>query len=142
MWLLFLVDRIASLLTGCAVTTYYDDASLLHATLFLARAWCEVLLASTGFLGWFSSSFLLAYRGNSSAPTSFSTTCISVMIQSARRPQFSCPRGSESRTRKLRLHYGDFVQENFNMADKTAGKLETALRVNKTSAKVFEPRIS
>ena len=62
--------------------------------------------------------------------------------QSARRPQYSCPRGSESRTRKLRLHYGDFVQENFNMADKTAGKLDTALRVNKASAKVFEPRTS
>ena len=28
------------------------------------------------------------------------------------------------------------------MADKTAGKLETALRVNKASAKVFEPRTS
>ena len=64
------------------------------------------------------------------------------IFQSARRPQFSCPRGSESCTRKLRLHYGDFVQENFNMADKTAGKVETALRVNKASAKVFEPRTS
>ena len=52
------------------------------------------------------------------------------------------PRGSESRMWKLRLHYGDFVQENFNMADKTAGKLETVLRVNKASAKVFEPRTS
>ena len=62
--------------------------------------------------------------------------------QSARRPQFSCPRGSESRTRKLCLHYGDFVQENFNMEDKTAGKLKTALRVNKASAKVLEPRTS
>ena len=28
------------------------------------------------------------------------------------------------------------------MADKTIGKLETALRVNKASAKVFEPRTS
>ncbi len=45
-------------------------------------------------------------------------------------------------TWKLRLHYGDFVQENFNMADKTVGKLEMALRVNKASAKVFEPRTS
>ena len=44
--------------------------------------------------------------------------------------------------RKLRLHYGDFIQENFNMPDKTAGKLETVLRVNKASAKVFEPRTS
>ena len=65
-----------------------------------------------------------------------------VQLQSARRPQFSCPRGSESRTRKLHLHYGDFVQENFNMVDKTVGKLETALCVNKASAKVFEPRTS
>ena len=63
-------------------------------------------------------------------------------VQSARRPQFPCPRGSESRTRKLRLHYGDFVQEKFNMADKIAGKLEMALRVNKVSAKAFEPRTS
>ena len=49
-------------------------------------------------------------------------------------------------TRKLEVTftilYGDFVQENFNMADKTAGKLETVLRVNKASAKVFEPRTS
>ena len=29
-----------------------------------------------------------------------------------------------------------------HVADKTAGKLETALRVNKASAKVFEPRTS
>ena len=62
--------------------------------------------------------------------------------QSARRPQFSCPRGSESHMRKLRLHYGDFVQEIFNMTDKTASKLEMALHVNKASAKVFEPRTS
>ena len=66
----------------------------------------------------------------------------STYLQSARRPQFSCPRGSESHTRKLRLYYGDFVQENFNMADKTAGKLETALCVNKASEKVFEPKTS
>ena len=43
---------------------------------------------------------------------------------------------------KLCLHYEDFVQENFNMVDKRAGKLETALRVNKANAKVFEPRTS
>ena len=54
-------------------------------------------------------------------------------------PQFSCPRGSESRTRKLRLHYGDFVQANSKMADSTAGQLESALRINKASAKAFEP---
>ena len=35
-------------------------------------------------------------------------------------PQFSCLRRSESRMRKLRLYYGDFVQANSNMADKTA----------------------
>ena len=40
------------------------------------------------------------------------------------------------------VYTGDFAQENFNMADKTAGKLETALRVNKVSAKAFEPRTS
>ena len=57
-------------------------------------------------------------------------------------PQFSCPRGSESRTRKLRLHYGDFVQANSKMADSTAGQLESALRVNKASAKAFEPTTS
>ena len=43
-------------------------------------------------------------------------------------------------TRKLRLHYGDFVQANFNMAENTAGQLEPGLRVNKASAKTFEPR--
>ena len=35
-----------------------------------------------------------------------------------------------------------FCTGNFNMADKTAGKLETALRVNKASAKAFEPKTS
>ena len=57
-------------------------------------------------------------------------------------PQFSCPHGSESCTRKLRLHYGDFVQANSKMADSTAGQLESALRVNKASAKAFGPRIT
>ena len=60
--------------------------------------------------------------------------------QSARRPQFSYARGSESCTRKIRLHYGDFVQVNSTMADKTAGQLRSTLRVNKASAKAFEPR--
>ena len=41
---------------------------------------------------------------------------------------------------KLCLHYGDFVQANFNMADKTADQLQSMLRVNKASAKAFEPR--
>ena len=41
---------------------------------------------------------------------------------------------------KLCLHYGDFVQANFNMADKTAGQLESILHINKASAKIFEPR--
>ena len=57
-------------------------------------------------------------------------------------PQFSCPCGSESRTRKLHLHYGDFVQANSKMADSTAGQLESALCVNKASAKAFEPRVT
>ena len=55
-------------------------------------------------------------------------------------PQFSYAPGSESRMRKLRLHYGDFAQANSNMADKTAGQLQSTLRVNKASAKAFEPR--
>ena len=44
----------------------------------------------------------------------------------------------------VRLHYGDFVQANSKMADSTAGQLESALRVrvNKASAKGFEPRIT
>ena len=44
--------------------------------------------------------------------------------------------------RKLRLHYGDFIQANFNMVDKTAGELEPALRVSKASANTFQPRTS
>ena len=44
--------------------------------------------------------------------------------------------------RKLHLHYGDFVQANSNMADKTVGQLELMLRVNKASAKGFKPRTS
>ena len=44
-------------------------------------------------------------------------------------PPFSYAPGSESRMRKLRLHYGDFVQANYNMADKTAGQLQSTLRV-------------
>ena len=63
-----------------------------------------------------------------------------ILSQSARRPPFSYARESESRTRKLRLHYGDFVQVNSNMADKTAGQLQSMLRVNKASVKAFEPR--
>ena len=55
-------------------------------------------------------------------------------------PQFSYAPGSESRMRKLRLHHGDFVQANFNMADKTAGQLQSTLSVNKASTKAFEPR--
>ena len=55
-------------------------------------------------------------------------------------PQFSYAPGSESRMRKLRLHYGDFAQANSNMADKTAGQLQSTLRVNKASAKAFESR--
>ena len=31
---------------------------------------------------------------------------------------------------------------NFNMADRTAGQLESALRVSNASAKAFEPRTS
>ena len=53
---------------------------------------------------------------------------------------FSYARGSESCMGKLRLHYGDFVQANFNMADKTAGQLHLTLRVNQASTKAFEPR--
>ena len=55
-------------------------------------------------------------------------------------PQFSYAPGSESRMQKLCLHYGDFAQANSNMADKTAGQLQSTLRVNKASAKAFEPR--
>ena len=55
-------------------------------------------------------------------------------------PQFSYAPGSESRMRKLRLHYGDFAQANSNMADKTAGQLQSTLCVNKASAKAFESR--
>ena len=57
-------------------------------------------------------------------------------------PQFSCPRGSESRTQKLHLHYGDFIQENSKMADSKAVQLESALRANKASVKAFEPRVT
>ena len=62
--------------------------------------------------------------------------------QSAWRPQFSCSCGSESRMRKLHLHCRDFVQANSKMADRTAGQLESALHVNKASAKAFELRTS
>ena len=61
-------------------------------------------------------------------------------FQSARRPQFSYARGSELRMWKLRLYYGDFVQANSNMADKTAGQLQLILHINKASTKAFEPR--
>ena len=57
-------------------------------------------------------------------------------------PQFSCLRGSESRTWKLRLHYGDFIQANSKIADSTAGELKSALHVNKASVKTFEPRVT
>ena len=36
--------------------------------------------------------------------------------------------------------YGDFVCANFNMADRTAGQLESTVRVSKTGVKAFEPR--
>ena len=49
---------------------------------------------------------------------------------------------TKSRTWKLHLHYGDFVQPKFNMVNKTAGELESALRVKKASVKTFKPRIS
>ena len=52
-------------------------------------------------------------------------------------PQLSCQRRSESRTWKLRLHYGDFVRANSKMADSTAGQLKLALRVNKASTKAL-----
>ena len=42
----------------------------------------------------------------------------------------SCPRRSESRMWKLRLHYGDFVQANSNMADKTASQLQSITLVS------------
>ena len=38
--------------------------------------------------------------------------------------------------------YGDFVHADSKMADSTAGQLESALRVNKASAKAFEPRVT
>ena len=38
---------------------------------------------------------------------------------------------------KLLLHYGDFVQANSKMADKTAGQLKSALRVKKASARLL-----
>ena len=37
------------------------------------------------------------------------------------------------------LHYGDFVQVNSNVVDNIAGQLQSTLRVNKASAKAFEP---
>ena len=40
------------------------------------------------------------------------------------------------------LHYGDSVQANSKMADSTASQLELALRVDKASAKAFEPKIT
>ena len=43
--------------------------------------------------------------------------------------------------RKLCLHYGDFVQVNSKMAERTAGQLELALPVNKASVKVFEQEL-
>ena len=51
--------------------------------------------------------------------------------QSARRGQFSYSSGSESRTRKLRYVYsmGISYGANFNMADRTAGQVESTLRV-------------
>ena len=65
---------------------------------------------------------------------------VAEQVRSAQRPPFSYAPGSESRMRKLRLHYGDFVQANSNMADKTTGQLQSTLCVNKASAKAFEPR--
>ena len=38
-------------------------------------------------------------------------------LQSARRGTILSRRGSESRTRKLRLHYESFIWGNLNMAD-------------------------
>ena len=40
---------------------------------------------------------------------------------------------------EVTLHYGDFVWVNFNMADRTAGQLESMLRVSNACAKAFEP---
>ena len=41
---------------------------------------------------------------------------------------------------EVNLHYGNFVWGNFNLADRTAGQLESMLRVSNTGAKDFEPR--
>ena len=52
------------------------------------------------------------------------------------------PRGSESRTRKLRLHYGDFVQAaNFSMEDKIASQHESTVRGNIASAKALNQEL-
>ena len=42
---------------------------------------------------------------------------------------------------EVNLHYGDFVWANFNLqGDRTAGQLESMLRVSNAGAKDFEPR--
>ena len=64
------------------------------------------------------------------------------IIQSAQRPEFSFSSGNESRTRKLRLHYGKFVQENINMADLTAALFESTLCISEACAKALVPRTS
>ena len=61
--------------------------------------------------------------------------------QSARRPQFSVPCRSESRMRKLCLHYGDFVQGIFNLVDEAAGRLEPMVRTPMRKLLVVEATV-
>ena len=63
-------------------------------------------------------------------------------IQFARRDTIFLSSGSESRTRKLGLLYGDFVWGIFNMAAETPAQLERALCVNNVRMKDFESRTS
>ena len=67
---------------------------------------------------------------------------LALMYHSARRGTILIQSGSESRTRKSRSLYGNYVWENFNMEAETAAQLKRALRVNNVCMKAFETRTS
>ena len=55
---------------------------------------------------------------------------------------FSQPRGSESHTRKLLLHYGDLYKQIPRCLTVQLVNFGSVLRVNKASAKAYEPRVT
>ena len=102
--------------------------------------------------GWWSSGLERRYSNPSFTGVLFHDTILTVSTKSSF-SMFSLHKDSNSRSlahaevNHARRSYvytnnGDLVKENFNIADKTAGKLEMALHVNKASANVFEPRTS